>query len=155
MYDSGLNIVSANASSYKVENGRKEDRYYYPDNVLDGDYNTAWVEAADGLGEGEWISLELEGEQEVSGVNIENGYKKFIDGKSDDYLYNCNARAKTIRVEFSDGTYEDFELTDDFYAINQIMFSYPRVTNYIKITILDAYAGSKYEDTCISEISLF
>ena len=30
----------------------------------------------------------------------------------------------------------------------------PGSTGWIKITILDAEAGSKYEDTCISEIRL-
>jgi hypothetical protein len=56
-------------------------------------------------------------------------------------------------VSFSDGSYLDVPL-EDLNAQQQITFDLPVETSSVTFTIESVYAGSKYKDTAISEISL-
>lgn len=124
---------------------------YFPKNVMDGKPETSWTEGATGHGVGEWIKLESGQDQVVTGINIMAGYAK------NDQIYQQNNRIKTLKVECSDGTSKVFTLEDlaDYTAYQDLKFDSPVQTKSIKLTIIDVYPGSKYEDTCISEISLY
>ena len=75
--------------------------------------------------------------------------------------------AVTVRAE--DGTVKQADLTTPVFdevkepfetyeraeTENWIRFDHPIFTDKISITIDDAVAGSKYEDTCISEIIVY
>jgi len=124
-------------------------------NVIDGSNQTAWVEGVDGDGIGEWIQVYLPQQATLTGLRIKNGY-----WKSERHLLK-NTRVARILVSFSDGTSEEFVLYDPQErspgVLNtngqEIAFSRPHVSDYIKVTILAVYRdGAEDHDTCITEI---
>jgi F5/8 type C domain-containing protein len=122
---------------------------YSPELIIDNNIKTAWVEGKENDGVGEWIQLTSNNEFEVSSIYIENGYKKSSD------LYLKNNRVKKAKLEFSNGETKIVTFEDTEGLIPPIGFEEPIKTNYVKLTILEVYKGTKYSDTCISEICLF
>lgn len=121
---------------------------YSAEKIIDQNGNTAWVEGVNGNGEGEWINLISKKKVEVSSIQIRNGYKK------SENLYYENNRAKKIKIEFSNGDSHIIELEDS--DNDQWLYMNSSIkTNYVKLTILEVYEGSKYEDTCISDIIIY
>jgi uncharacterized membrane protein YvbJ len=133
------------ASSKLVESNYNYD----PINVADGNKETVWVEGASGDGLGEWVKLESDTEQGIVGFSVINGYSK------SDNLYYANNRVAKLLVEFSDGTSTIFNLTDRNFNEQGVTFTNIKKTKYVKFTIMEVYNGSKYSDTCISEIRVF
>lgn len=118
--------------------------------LQDGKLDTAWAEVAKENGIGEWIKFHSSIDQDISGIEIINGYSK------SNSTYTENNRVKRLRVEFSDRSSLEKELKDNaMLDLQKVEFGKTVKTKYIKITILDVYRGSKYQDTCISEIRVF
>jgi hypothetical protein len=122
---------------------------YPPINASDGDLQTAWVEGVKGDGIGEWLGFEATNNYDVSGIKIINGYTK-----SDD-LYYANNRIKKIRIELPDNTVIESQLINGTPDYQTIDFKKVVDVKNIRIIILEVYPGSKYHDTCISEIKVF
>ncbi len=116
--------------------------------MLDGDLSTAWVEGASGNGIGEQFTMDLNDEYSLIGFIISSGYQKSEE------LYYKNARPAAVRVYFSDGTSEYFEILD---IMDQQVFHFGEHdgTDFVTFRIEDVYPGTTYSDTCISEIELF
>ena len=142
-------ISSVTASSYLTEVYRTEVYIDQPENVLDGNFSTAWIEDGNGFGVGEWLQVNLNSTYAVNGIRIYNGLMR-----SEKY-FSENAKIKKLRVRFSDGTSEDFSLHAEYSKANELTFKQPHQTSYLKLEILAAYTGSGCDDTCISELSLF
>lgn len=142
---------------------------YQASNLIDGDFNTAWVEGKSGSGVGESVTLRCEAFPLVA-VVMYGGYTK------DKKTYTTNNRVKRVRLEFilaegKDNYFkpgpEEIELQDlPFQEIGddncgklaQVLYSFGDGSVWIegvKITILEVYKGSKYDDTCLSELILF
>ena len=152
--------VSAVASS---ELAPQQNKSYKASHLIDNNLNTCWVEGVSGTGEGEMIELDLGKKQTVYGLTIYNGY---LESK---YLYGINGKVSAVTVRAADGTVmqadlmipvfdevkEPFESYERLGTENWISFDHPVYTDKITITIDDAVAGSKYEDTCISEIKVY
>ena len=138
--------LKVEASSYLTENLSSGEYSHKPEYVLDDNLDTAWVEGVKGSGVNEWILLKFDNEIPLEMIYIINGYAKSQS------LYKKNNRVKEIRVEFSDGSYSDLTLDDDTMDYQIFNFKESINTSYIKFTMLDVYKGSKYDDTCISEI---
>lgn len=122
---------------------------YYSSNIYDRKLSTSWVEGMHGSGIGEWVMLITNNGQKLKGIKIINGYASNME------FYKKNNRAKSIRVELSDGTIVEKQLEDSGIAWQYVDFNREIVCNSIKITILSVYRGNKYDDTCISEIDLY
>lgn len=147
---SNKSIKAVNASSVLQPQGTDEDPYlYYALNAIDGKSDTAWVEGVDGNGENEWIEFTLDGEYDVNGIEIANGYRKSSD------IFMKNGRVKQARIIFSDGTSMDCELTDSAEGMQRIDFASAVKTNSVRLQIVSVYPGSKYTDTCISEVNIY
>lgn len=140
--DKVLELSRAEASSVLSEQLGND---YEPSNVLDNSADTAWAEGAAGDGTQQWIKVYLKEEQVVSAIGILNGY-----GKSES-LYNKNARAKTLQLEFSDGSTQQIHLSDNKLDVQKVSLV-PTKTTYVKLTILETYSGNTYEDLCIGKI---
>lgn len=136
-------VKDVSASSYLSEKNIK----HVPDLIMDGDTTTAWVEGVDGNGEGESITFTFGDLYAVSDIKIWNGYQKSED------LYYKNARPAELELEFSDGSTERISLQDISSGFQEFALE-RHVTSYVKVKIISTYAGSKYEDTVISEIEL-
>lgn len=123
---------------------------YYPEHVLDGNKNTAWIEGAKGFGEGEWIELSADSAHKVYGLCIRNGCTK------EEKRLIKNAQAKKIQVEFSDGSSNEFELGEtqnpDQECSNVLLFTDgPVETEKIRIKILSVYESQDYVDPATGE----
>ena len=163
-------IKNANGSSYLVETLRNKEVAYNAHNLISTtiedpylgvrhwnlNNNVAsgyedsypWVEGEDGFGIGQW--LELDFTKAVLYFSILNGY---VDPKRP-YLYYQNGRVKKIKIESLD-LEENF--TIECSLSDEVSFQtirIPEKSSQVKITVLDVYPGSKYEDTAITGIFL-
>lgn len=143
IYENRIKWDEITASSYLNEKVEK----HAPSNVDDNNYNTSWIEGKDGYGIGEWIMFKRKSPIQISQINIVNGFNK------SESLYKSNSRVKRVKVEFSDGTVMEEDLED--YNYDVIYLDEPIKIDSVKITILDVYKGSKYDDTCLGEVYMF
>lgn len=153
--------VSVDYVETSSELAGQEGKTYDGNNLIDGDYSTAWVEGVDGVGVGQTITLHLDKPTEVYGVLLYNGYLASVD------LYNKNGKVTQVAVDFGQGqvvkkdidTYAPQTSGDSISEMNmnigRIAPDQPVVTDTITITITEAVAGDKYEDTCISEVVVY
>ncbi len=116
------------------------EKIYSASNVENSHLDEPWVEAQDGLGIGESITM-----------HIDVTYLFFITGyvsARKPYLWSYNSRPKEIMCYFpnTNETYS-FVLED---SPNPQMIEFPeRKSGTVIITIQDVYPGTKWEDTCI------
>ena len=125
------------------------DSRYGARNVLDGNPETAWSEGAAGYGVGEWIQIERDTPAEITKIHIRNGYHKFPE------TYDNNGRLKAFRLDFSDGSSLTYAVdAHEFRGETDLIIplSRPVSTRFVRLTILDAFEGERFEDTCISDI---
>lgn len=139
------NIVSVTSSSHLVEGGR----VHSVERIIDGDYATAWSEGVSGYGEGESIVIRFDKEYVIHGISMASGYHKSED------LYYKNGRPMTLRINIvgEDSIY--WTLEDKGLYTQNLVFNKAISTDAIEIVLVNAYPGSKYEDTCISELLIF
>lgn len=119
---------------------------YAARNAWDKDPKTAWIEGKNDDGVGEWIDFSFYQSRVIQGIQIINGYAK------SEGLYQANNRVKRVHLSFDDGTSFEAELNDGQIQPQLIKFPTPKKTERVRLTILEVYPGTKYRDTCISEI---
>lgn len=124
-----------------------ENYDYSPSNVLDNNLDTAWVEGNDDYGINEWIELKNQNEEKIQKILLRNGFQE------SDESYNNNSRIKKLKITFSDNSSIIKDIAD---SNDEILIDLDKIvtTSSIKFTILDVYPGSKYKDTCITEIKV-
>ena len=129
---------------------------YHAEAMFDGNKDTCWAEGIDGNGEGECIEIHFLNPVYLTDIFLLNGYMKNED------VFNNNGKIKKIELGYSDG--DSYEVSLNEYAYQDIegqtysdwiSHDNPIYTEYLRITILDASAGEKYEDTCLSELELW
>lgn len=135
-----------------------KNKSYGGDRLIDGNISTPWVEGVDGNGEGQTIVLHLAAPERVYGILVYGGYLE------SEYLYGINGKPTNIKVDFGNGAVVEQRLDngsrfrDGSVALqrpDRVQLSQSVVTDTITITILEAEAGSKYQDTCISEMIVY
>ena len=146
------NVASITASSQLPD---YKEKTYKAENMIDGDYGTPWVENVDGVGVGETIQITLNSKTWVQEFILYNGYQLSQE------LCDMNGYVTKISVDFGNGIVREIDYSGgyygddkDYFSLNKVSLDRPVYTDSIKITILDAKAGSKFSDTCISEIEL-
>jgi hypothetical protein len=135
---------SLSASSTLVGDGSNT---YVVENLIDNNLTTAWSEGAGNPGVGEWVRFEFGKTVRVDKIEIANGYQK------DSRRFKGNPRARTVRIDYSDGTSELVNLYDA--TGYQYITTAGRATTSIKVTIESVYAGDEWEDTSFSEVRFF
>ncbi len=128
---------------------------YKVEALFDGSKDTCWAEGVDGNGVGEYIEIHFIEPVYVNKICFLNGYMKNED------VFNKNGKIKRVEMAFSDGYSCEQSLGDRIYSevedqsySDWIYFESPVCTEYLKVTILDAEAGEKYSDICLSELAL-
>jgi len=153
-------INYADATSYLITQSQ-DGQTYEPQKVIDGNYKTAWIEGRDDLGIGESIVLHFGETERITRMLIYNG---FLNTK---YRYAINGKVTQIRVEFDDGTVIDtfpdvlvvpeekvpFEVSEMWPT--EILLDQPISASSVRLTILNAEGGSKYDDVAISEVEIY
>jgi len=137
--------TSADASSYL---GTVDGLTYYPENTMDDDYSTAWVEGVDGNGEGEWLMVPSGESEGIIAVRIVNGYQKSED------IYYKNNRVKEAELIFDDGTSELVTLRDEYGKSQVVILSEEKHSASITLRIKSVYTGSEWQDTCVTELGV-
>ena len=143
------------ASSYLLKNNYLVKDNYHPYYVLDDNPNTAWVEGSSGDGIGEYIILycNLPKGKDIS-ILVRNGYQKTEE------LFYQNNRVKEIDVRLISGTTDDPKIISHTYSLKdemgwqQLAISPEEDSWEISFTIKSIYKGTKYNDTCISDIKI-
>lgn len=153
---SGFAPITGSPAMTKAEATKTLKKYkditYAAGNVLDGDYTTCWSYPKED--EGAVLTLSSEDPQAVRGIRLTPAYAK------SEKLALANNRVKSFHVELSDGTGYDFTVDPDmpgneFECYAAFAFGGVHEITWASITVTSVYPGSKYTDTCISEIALF
>lgn len=140
------------ASSTMADDGEIK---YIPKHLIDKNLKTAWVEGVDGYGIGEYVDIYITHQiesfvNEIYGICIYNGYTE------SQKLWEENSRVKKIKLWVDNIPYAILDLEDvpskQVFNVGIIPISY-REDLVLRFEILDVYEGTKYKDTCISEIT--
>ena len=123
---------------------------YQPHLISDGNPNTTWAEGVAGDGIGEFVLFTFQNQVQIRDVEIINGFATMHPQLGD--LYFLNNRLQTARIEFEDGA-EEISLRDAVKTSQTIKFNKPHISKTAKLIIKGVYPGSKWRDTCISELS--
>jgi len=146
-------IITATASSELTHSQSP----YAAGNIIDGKKDTAWVEGVEGDGIGEYVELEVDKPQFVTQIGIIPGYAKSKD------IYFKNNRVAKLKIVLNNEYEIENELVDEFNRFNTKTHKdfqlidvgpYEKKVSKIRLIIEGVHKGSKYSDTCISEILL-
>ncbi len=153
-------VSSIDSSSYlKVKS--KDNSTYAPENTLDGNMRTAWVEGVSGDGVNESITYRFDDEYDISKIVVYNGFLKTK------YRYTINGKPTKVQIIFENGEAiekelevihpgeADVEFSTDELTPTVITLDSPIRTNRVTIKIRGVETGTKYEDTAISEVEIY
>jgi hypothetical protein len=105
-----------------------------------------WVEGQNDFGRDEYLDITFTQEQDT--ILLLNGYVDFTKQS----LFMDNNRLKSINITSLD---QKNKFVINVSLEDGVLFSViklPHLTNRIKLSIIDVYKGTKYNDTCISAI---
>jgi hypothetical protein len=140
--------VRAGAPSLGRQDDDRGANDYSPDNLLDGNVRTAWVEGVPGLAEGSRLRFTLPERVELTRIRIVNGYAKNTAHLLD------NAAARSIEIR-TDGTDRPLKRELAHSARPQTIRGAFGTTQEVVVRILSGYEGQRFEDLAVSEISFF
>lgn len=140
-YISLTDVYSVKVSSAKLE----DNRLYGVQNIIDRDSKTAWVPESQKSGIGEWIELSFDDAVQINSLVLTNGY-----AKSEEAFKNNN-RIKNATLVFSDGSKQAVLLKD---TMEPQKISINRNSRTVRLIIDSVYKGTKYDDTCLSEMDI-
>ncbi len=172
---STLNQINLNQYSITSIASSELGKQYARSNLYDGKAETAWVEGAKGNGIGEWVKIKIDayrGASEytttpfsIEEIGIIPGYAKsektwlennrvktlLLIVHSPPPLYSKKLEWVAFRLLLQDNNkLQYFKLPDNKIASND-----SPMTKIAWIKIEEIYEGTKYDDTCISELVLY
>ncbi|MBR1629264.1 MAG: hypothetical protein IJ679_08390 [Lachnospiraceae bacterium] len=147
-----LPVSAAKASSTIDQSSKNVSNYAMY--MFDGNDQTSWQEGVSGYGIGENIDIFFEDKYEINYIGF-----KFGNWKNDKYYYG-NAKPKTLFFEVDDVKNDDVvreqvEFPNSNWGIDWVEVKNIKRTDHMKLTIVDVYPGTSYEDTCITDILVF
>ncbi len=124
------------------------DLRFIADYAINRDLYYPWVEGVKGSGIGESITMRFREKETIELLGLRLGYAATQE------LFEDNNRPSRLLIEFSDGSSFEYYFEDD--RSEQIIELGGMVeTEYVKLTILDVYPGSRCDDTCIYLVRAF
>lgn len=141
-----LNTDNRKSSSYLKDNSGID---YKVEQAFDGRVKTAWC--VKGY-ENEWLKITIPESQYIQYKGVMNVYRIVMyNGLCiNENLYFSNNRIKTIKAEFSGGESRILRFKDG--TLEEQKFRINIKSRWVKLKVLEVYKGSKYNDTCISDI---
>jgi hypothetical protein len=138
-------VVKASSWSASSSAPASEGVNYDMANLGDAKASTPWVEGDEGSGLGSWAMADFGAPRTITRISVWAGvwYNQEYWGR-----YN---RPKTLLAEFSDGTSQEFTLTDEFKP-QELTLKAPKQTTSVKLKVKAVYAGNTFNDTGISEV---
>ncbi|MER2559417.1 MAG: hypothetical protein ABTQ32_01780 [Myxococcaceae bacterium] len=150
-----LHAERATASSFLESNWNKYQENYHPTYVLDDDPSTAWVEGVDGDGVGQSLTVKVSTLNKARAVRlvITPGYQK---SKT---LFAANGVPTSLAVVVRDAQQKQTasKMLEVAAKWGAQTFEVPLTGGLAEVTITigAVKAGTKYRDTCISDLQLF
>lgn len=150
-----LHAERATATSFLESNWNKYQENYHPTYVLDDDPATAWVEGVDGDGLGQSLTVKVSALNKARALRlvITPGYQK---SKA---LFTANGVPTALEVVVRDAqdTQSGAKVLEVAPKWGSQTFEVPLTGGLasVTITINAVKAGTKYRDTCISDLQLF
>lgn len=150
-----ISVKSSKATSSLT--GKSSGIKYTSKYTIDGKLDTCWQEGEKGDGLGESITYKFDGSHSLSKIKIWNGRSeskdKFIE----------NNRIKELEIICYKSKEEVFKKTltiSDKYTtkgITQSLADDDKLIDcdQVKIKIVSVYSGSKYDDTCLTDIKFY
>jgi hypothetical protein len=155
-----LHAREMTSSGFLRDNFNRFDQNYLPIYAADDEAGTAWVEGVPGLGAGEWLMFagpKLD-KAEALQIFLRNGLQ------ASKKLFDANARLKQIRLEpvllEADGKITaagapvetELKSAEGWQSVDVPVKG---SVSAVRLTILSAYPGTKYEDTCLSDMRVY
>lgn len=140
-----LRVVDVSASGYLRQAVGPDCR---PQNLIDGKTDTAWCEAAPGIGLGQWVEFRLDRNAKIRGFTIVNGYNKA--GSFDRWQANGRVHVVAVDVDEVSGRVA----LEDNRSPQSFTFKEPPTGDRIRFAIGSVYPGHSYSDTCLSEVRI-
>jgi hypothetical protein len=141
-------VATASVPSLPRQDDPQGANDYTPDNVVDGDIRTAWVEGVPGLARGAQLRFRLPKRVALARIRLVNGYAKSTAVLLD------NAAARTVLIR-SDGMRGALRRTLSRDSRPQSIRGAFGNTRQVSIEIVSAYRGDRFQDLAISEIWFF
>lgn len=137
------------AASTEENSVKESESYdYSAKSAVDGDVSTSWQENEEGIGEGKGFKITLDGNHKVRYIVLHLGNWR------SDQLWDYNAKPKTLTLQVGDQQVKDVEFSNEKKKFC-LSFEEPVEASYISLYIKEAYEGSRWQDTCISEVELY
>jgi hypothetical protein len=148
LVDTSEIVVESTVPSLQRQDDAQSANDYTPDNLVDGDVRTAWVEGVHGLGTAARLTFRLPRTVDLARIRVVNGYAK----SNATFLDNAAPRSVLVR---SSGmkTPARWRLAHD--SRPQSLRTALGMTRRVTIEIVSAYRGDRFEDLAISEIWFF
>ena len=138
-----VSVISANATSTISQTKTNNNAML----LFDKKDDTSWQEGVAGYGINESVSFSFDGIHKVKYIAFKLG-----NWKNDKYYYG-NAKPKTVNLVFGD------------YS-GQVTFTGERKVEWVEVSpsvnadsmrleLKDVYPGTSWEDTCISEVTVY
>ena len=139
-----LSIINIIADSTLISSKGKE---YYAEYMVDGDTTTSWQEGADDFGENNSIEITFAQKAILRYMVIYNGNQASED------LFKSNNRVRSIEIKIGDEK-TGVELED---SMTPQIIELQGIDEVEKVTVIikSVYPGSRWDDTCISEIACY
>lgn len=123
------------------------DASYTPERALDGITDTVWCEGKKDSGVGESITLTLPAPTALKELRVLPGVPVTSD------TYAKNGRPTKLKVELDGKTSVEGTLTDTFNTWSAVGLEGAKAST-VKLTVIEAAAGTSFNDTCIAELQL-
>lgn len=117
-------------------------------NLNDDQWDNAWCEGQPGPGIGAWVELKPQVAKPLAAIEVQPGYAK------SDALFKANARPKKVRVTLNGEHQFTAELPDRNESCRIPVSGYAKPVHTLRLTIEEAWKGTRHEDLCVSGISL-
>ena len=152
-----VNYFNFRTFQVKASSYLDNQKVYQPENVADGDRTTAWVEGVAGDGIGESLTIILEEPRRVTEIGIVPGYTK------SEKIWTVNNRVAEVEIIVNDSFTITQAFIDKYNSLPPTskeayqlvsLEGFDEIVKSLRITLTKVYKGTKYEDTCISEILL-
>lgn len=141
-------VIAADATStiYQEKYG---SGFNAPIKLFDHDDTTTWQEGVGGYGIGESVSFSFDKTYKVKYIAFKLG-----NWHTDAYYYS-NAKPRSLTLAFGDFSQQVTFRNDSGKKIQWVEVNNPVNADSMRVTIDDIYAGAEYQDTCITEITVY
>ncbi|MCA9491301.1 MAG: hypothetical protein KC621_15325 [Myxococcales bacterium] len=145
----------ATATSFLRSNFNRFDENYHPNFAFDDNPATAWVEGVDGDGVGQVLSWDVSALSTARAVKlrVRNGYQKSSG------LLAANGAPTKVELSAWKGrevvAKQEFTLTATDGWQDLVLSTGGKGLSHLELKVLSVRTGSKYADTCISDIQTF